>query len=71
MGKTKKKVRHKVDTQSEYDRNRLFHRTENSQGGVTQTTTVSVTVNPEKESSCWDGLKACFGMGRRAAGAAS
>lgn len=64
--KAKKKEKEKVKTHAEYDRNRLFHATEQTRSGVTQTTNVTVTVNPEKEG-CWDGIKACFGFGARAA----
>lgn len=57
-------------TQAEYDRNRLFHTTEQTQGGVTQTTNVTVTVTPEPKESCFDALKACFGLGVKAGAAA-
>ncbi len=57
-------------TRSEYDRNRLFHTTEQTQGGVTQTTNVTVTVTPEPKEGCWDGIKACLGIAAKAGAAA-
>lgn len=68
--KKKRKVDDEVKTHAEYDRNRLFHTIEQKKDGVTQTTNVTVTVNPEREG-CWDGMKACFGFGARAARSAS
>lgn len=67
--------RHKQKShqRSEYDQNRFFHTIRQEQGGVTQTTTVTVTVQPEKDgcmSGCMDGIKACFGLGAKAASAA-
>jgi hypothetical protein len=56
--------------QGEYDRNRLFHTTEQTQGRVTQTTNVTVTVTPEPKESCFDALKACFGLAAKGASAA-
>lgn len=73
MGKkrVKKKENSNVTTRSVYDKNGLFHTTEQTQGRITQTTNVSITVNPEPETGCWDGVKACFGFGKRAASVAS
>ena len=61
---------HSSRHRSEYDHNRFFHKTEQRQAGVTQTTTVTVTVAPEKDScmtGCVDSVKSCFGLGAKAA----
>lgn len=73
MSHSRHKGKQKVKTRSEYDRNRMFHSTEQRQGGVTQTTTVTVTVQPEKDgcmTGCMDSVKSCFGLGAKAASGA-
>ncbi len=57
----KHKHHHKLKATTEGDKNRLFHQSELKKDGVTQTTTVTVTVNPaSSDGDCTTCLKSFF-----------
>lgn len=63
MDNNKKRHTRHYKSEATSDKNRLFHQTKTNDRGITQTTTVNVTVHDEPTdcfSSCFKGLAGLF-----------